>query len=447
MVDDFEIDEDGFDGEEEKTSLKDLWNNNPVFKIAVIVVLIVGLYTVYSVFFAEEDLDTDFSMVGGASTVTSAPGEESLDPVFKDAITAANEKRAADAQQGGGSSLPTPVADNDGNIDVPDLKSGDDDPLSVWKRTSEAVRISRGDADEFNFDSGPTTDPIQSQQALAPVLPQMQPTPPKNVNVVNPEIVTQFSEQMRTIIGTKQPKASNIIQADYPSAYAQHLAKQAELKAARSENASSAQASNGALGGDDSTSLIGEDADEGKVLAPAGAVVYAQLLTALNSDIESPVLVHILSGYFAGGRAIGKFERMEEYLVLEFETFVKDGVSYDADGFALDADTTLGGLRTDVDRHWFRRVILPAAAEFVSGVGSAIAETNQTSVSVDGGAAISDEEELDTQEELASGVAAGTDKISEILSEEESVEVTVTLDKGTPIGILLIEPIREGDAE
>jgi hypothetical protein len=60
---------------------------------------------------------------------------------------------------------------------------------------------------------------------------------------------------------------------------------------------------------------------------------------------------------------------------------------------------------------------------------------------------VSDETDLDTQQEIASGVEEASSKFAEILEEEEDVEVTVTLDKGTPIGIVFTESIKEGDLE
>jgi intracellular multiplication protein IcmE len=171
------------------------------------------------------------------------------------------------------------------------------------------------------------------------------------------------------------------------------------------------------------------------------------VLNALSSDIKSPVLAQILSGPLTGSRAIGSFERQDEYLVLSFERIVDGDDVYSTEAYALDTGTTLAGIRSDVDRHWVRRVVLPAAAEFITGMGSAIAESGSTTVTVDQGAAVSDETDLDTQQEIASGVEEASSKFAEILEEEEDVEVTVTLDKGTPIGIVFTESIKEGDLE
>ena len=203
------------------------------------------------------------------------------------------------------------------------------------------------------------------------------------------------------------------------------------------------KASEGGSFGPDGSSVAEEDAN---VIVPAGTVTYAQLLTELNSDIKGPALAHVLSGPFAGGRALGSFTLQDEYLVITFERVVKDGQSYAIEAIALDQDTTLAGMQSDVDRHYFSRVILPAAAKFVEGMAGAYAET-QTSTTSNGDTIVQDEEELSTEEEIASGVEEAATKVSEILDENADKPVTVVVKKGTTMGILFVEPVTDKDKE
>lgn len=449
MSEDFDIDDDLMEeNEKQKHPLLMLWQDNPVFKVIVIMVVIIILYFAYSTFFADDDTVVDMSRLGAPSTVTSVPGEGEVDPETRAAIEARNEQDAQRAAQTGTSALPTPIGSDDAKIDIPDIGDDGTDPLSVWRRQSESVNLTNnpneGNASTDTTPAAPTFDGFQ--QPLTPVMPQVQPAPPQVQQVTNPELTTAFAEQMRVIISTKQPQPASHATSNYPSPYAKYVQDVQDQELAMMESElSSGSMSSPAMTGDDVSYEEMEDDD--KVILPAGQVVYAQILNALNSDINSPVLAHILSGPFAGGRAIGAFQRDNEYLVLRFDKIIKDDVVYSADVYALDADTTLGGLRTGVNRHWVRRVILPAAAEFIAGVGEAIAETNETTVVTDGGNAVTDEEELDTQEELAKGVERAADKVSEIFEEDEDIEITVTLDKGTPIGMMFVESVTEGDRQ
>ena len=452
MSDDFEIDDDEFDIKDSspKAVLKSLWEDNPAFKAGVLIVGAITLYVMYNVFFTEEKTNIAQSNLGKGSTVTAAPGEGEADPAFRQAVETANRQRAEEAAQIGGSALPTPIGAKDSRIEIPDVQGEDEDPLSVWRRTSDAVRLGK-EEDE----GGPELDELNLsdlQQPLTPVLPQIQPTTPQqqnNVTVIDPELVELLSEQMRVIIATRQPQPAQTIDAQYPSFYSQFLTQQQELEDLNQTFADSSETAAIDTGSvvDGETPIDDSQNVDGETLLPAGNVTYAQVLNALNSDINGPVLAHILSGPFAGGRAIGQFERQGTYLVLTFQTLVKDNVAYTVDGIALDTDTTLAGVRSDVNLHIFQRVVLPAAAEFIAGFGEAVAETNETNVTVDGGAAVSNQVELDTEQEIAAGFEAGAESLSEFLDDNSDREITVKLDKGTPIGILFVQSVTEGDRQ
>jgi intracellular multiplication protein IcmE len=457
--DQFDIDDELLEDEQQspKETIKRLWDENPLFKVGVVVVGVVLIYLAYSIFLSDDEDQLDMSRVPGAKTVTSAPGEEDTDPEYREALEAANKQRAEEAQRTGTSSLPTPIGSSDARIEAPTLEDMDgENPLEVWRRRSDAVNLDRDSfADGGPETSGPSEDfDLKNQQMNLTPHQQMQPRAPQQTVSApkgNQENMERFAEQMRAIISTKQPPAPNLISmADYPSPYQQHLNQQQELAQMQSTSAAGEMQSTNAktpyLEEDDSASGQ-EEKEKEKVIIPAGTIVYAQVLNALNSDIKSPVLAQILSGPLTGSRAIGSFERQDEYLVLSFERIVDGDDVYSTEAYALDTGTTLAGIRSDVDRHWVRRVVLPAAAEFITGMGAAIAESGSTTVTVDQGAAVSDETDLDTKQEIASGVEEASSKFADILGEEEKVEVTVTLNKGTPIGIVFTESIKEGDLE
>ena len=146
----------------------------------------------------------------------------------------------------------------------------------------------------------------------------------------------------------------------------------------------------------------------------------------------------------AGARILGSFKVENDYLVLTFGTIVVDGVSYKADVIAIDPSTANVGLATEIDRRFFERVILPAAAAFVEGMGSAIAESGTTTVSVSGDTVVESEEELDTRQEIFKGVEEGAGKISEIMDEQAGeVEPMVKVQAGTAVGILFLQPVTK----
>ncbi len=449
--DDFDLDDDIFDDEPQsaKVTIVKLWQDNPVFKIGVIVVAVIVAYISWAVFFKQDENALNVSRVNTSPDVTSIPGEGEVSPEFRDAIIAADQQRLEQAQQEGGSTLPTPIGSEASKIPTQDnINDLGEDPLESWRARNDPVEIGQseiGANPPSTADLPPVLDsftpPISPQNQVQPNAPQPQPQ-----NQYNQDMAARMAEQMQVIMGTKQPQAANLITTGYPSMYESFLSEQEEADQRAAEYA---QNEYGDASGYDQNDAFNEDSDdvERDVILNAGTVSYAQIINAVNSDIRGPVLAHILSGPMSGGRAIGEFQLEDEYLVLTFNRIVKDDKVYGSEAYALDADTTLTGVRTDVNRHWIRRVILPAAAEFIAGVGEAIADTNTTTVVVDGGAAVSSEDELDTGEELAKGVERGAERISDIIDEESDREVTVTIAKGTPIGLLFTESIYEGDAQ
>ncbi|MEZ5919632.1 MAG: DotG/IcmE/VirB10 family protein [Alphaproteobacteria bacterium] len=187
-----------------------------------------------------------------------------------------------------------------------------------------------------------------------------------------------------------------------------------------------------------------EEMSIAEVLFPAGEIVYAQLLTEANTDVPGPVLAEIMSGPFKGYRVLGSFQENNELLTLNFDTIIIDGVSKSIEAVALDPDTTLPGMATDVDHHYLVRVVMPIAAAFVKGVAGAVADTGRTTVSVQGDTVIENETEADAREEIASGVEEAGEELSDILKDiAGETEVTVRIRAGTPFGLLFLESVTD----
>ncbi|GAB0119837.1 DotG/IcmE/VirB10 family type IV secretion system protein [Acidisoma sp. 7E03] len=178
------------------------------------------------------------------------------------------------------------------------------------------------------------------------------------------------------------------------------------------------------------------------VLIPAGRGIYAHPILALSSDQTSPVIMQADSGPIAGDRMIGSFERQDDRLVIHINSIVHQGQTLGCDAVVVAPNTMEASVATGVDEHYVSRIILPAAAAFVQGLGQALATTsNSTAVlSPFGGATTSTNLNFQQQLGVAAGAAAG--QIGSVLNQEAPKGPTVTLDANVGVGVMFLSDVK-----
>jgi len=94
--------------EKKEGTLGDLWRDNPLVKVGVVVAAAVAIFGTI-ILFGGEEAPVDLSYVPQGSTVSAPPGTEEATPAYIDAIQEETEARIEEAQRTGGSALPTPI--------------------------------------------------------------------------------------------------------------------------------------------------------------------------------------------------------------------------------------------------------------------------------------------------------------------------------------------------
>jgi intracellular multiplication protein IcmE len=409
------IGEENFDGfEGKKNTLGSLWRDSAPFKIGVVVCAAALIFGAITLFGGSAAPPPDQSYVPEGSTITAAPGTEEASPAYIDAVKEQNEARTEEAMREGTSALPTPIEPPVGVLSVPGDTGGSEDPLQRWRRLQEE-RLQKE---------------IQQTQALAPESTEAIVATDANREAAIQQMSQAMMTQMQSILQTKnQVKVSQKKINDI--GWLENLKKkeEAQVAAAAAANAPAA-----------------EEKIE-NILIPAGQIHYAQLINEANSDIPGPILAQVLSGPLSGSRLIGEFTKEKEVLTMTFSTAVLKGISYNIDAIALDPNTTLSGLATDVDHHYFKRIALPAAAAFVEGMAGAISESGLTTVTVQGETVASETEEASNDQEVSAGIEEAGSELSEIINDiADETEVTVIVARGTPMAILFLEPVIESES-
>ena len=444
-MNDFNDDFDNFDDDEfndfnEKNSLKDVWQNNPLIKIFVIISVII-LVIVAVVLFTGGDVAEDSRLSGAPEQREVLGGEISQN--YADVLNQVNEQRLQSAVQTGNSAIPMLVNPEEQNLlsqegELPPYQEFD--PLATFRASSTP----QPNGEVIVNDEDPVL--IQPDQVFAQ---QQQPQAP----MASPEAIQALAQAMAenagNILAEQDVMAGRVIQVT-PTNYFEQLA----LAQAQSAGANGQMVDTDGDGIPDtlynSTSGPSQSTETEtiiqNILIPAGTINYAQILIEANSDVPGPVLAQLMSGPLVGARLIGSFTVQNKVLILTFNSIVVNGLNQPISAVAIDPTTTLPGVVTDVDNRYWSRVLLPAAARFIEGIGSAVAEDSQTTVTVSGDTVIQETAALDIEQELGRGVEEGLGEIADFMDDEaDDIEVLVRVARGTPIGVFFTEPVIEDE--
>ena len=435
--DDFDNFDDGnFDDFSSGSTLKDSWQNNPVLKIFIVVAVIIAVVAAILIFSGKED-ERDSRLSRGLDQSETLGGE--ISPNYEEALEDVNRQRLETAQRTGNSTIPMLINPEEQELlteteELPPYQEFD--PLASFRANVE-------EAQPFTPEN-PAPEPtlVAPEQVFTQ---QAQPVPAPSPEAVQ-NLAQAMSASISDIIGNHSPKAARINQIT-ASDYLQNMA--ANDMNMNSTNVSSQMVDTDGDGIPDTELGVELNDDSGSVaietvLVPSGTINYAQVLIEANSDVPGPVLVQLVSGPLAGARMIGSFSVMSDLLVLTFNSIIIDGLNQPVNAIALDPNSTLPGIASEVNQRYFKRVLLPAAAKFLEGVGSAIAQDSQTTVTVSGDTVIQETEALDFEQELGRGVEASFGEISEFMQDEaDDTEPMVRVSRGTPIGVFFLQPVLE----
>jgi intracellular multiplication protein IcmE len=280
-------------------------------------------------------------------------------------------------------------------------------------------------------------EPVFPPQTIA--VPQSAPQPATVTPVAtNPQQVTMYSQQINDLFsqwGGRAPETDVVMPPGTaaPSATTQNTSFPSGAGSAGSGEAADPPVN----------SASSEDpASKATVLVPAGRGIYAHPVLALNSDENSPVVMQADSGPIAGDRMIGTFERQNDRLVINISSIVHEGQTIPCDGLVIAPDTMEAAVATGVDEHYLSRVILPAAAAFVQGLGQAIATTSNSAsvLSPLGGATTATNLNLRQQLGVGAGVAGA--QVGSFLNQAAPKSPTVTLDANVGVGVMFLTDVK-----
>ena len=180
----------------------------------------------------------------------------------------------------------------------------------------------------------------------------------------------------------------------------------------------------------------------GPVLVPAGRLLYASTKVGVDSDLALPVLVEVHEPPLRGALLTGAFQQVDERVVLRFSRLSDPERGLDAavEAYAVGLDSEVGAVEGEVTRHWFSRVLLPAALGFAGEYLRAAGEAG-TRVVVDG-EVVTEEREDEASARIARGLAGAMGQAGQVALEAAPRRATVRLPRGTELAVVFVAPVR-----
>ena len=408
-----------------KANLAEAWRSRPLFKLMVLMIAVAALVAAGVSFFSGGSQQVANSKLVTPPSINAPPGGPAS-PYMQQQTNLANQSREQQALQTGGSALPTPIGQA---TDVGALNSGDkkNDPLNELKAEIERLR----------------TENRQTQQVQVQQQAQVQQQHVQQEQF-DDSLATAMQRQMGQLTDSWTPHGVKAVLVANNDVMRQVTAKENQIGVSATTTTANGTTSVTTTDANGNTTTTAVQQPPPKALVQAGTVSYAQLLTEANSDVPGPILAQILSGPFAGARAVGQFQVSNgwaDYLVLQFNLVNFKGKDYQVNAVALDPNTTLGGMATDVDQRYFTRVVLPAAAGFLQGFGSALG-SGSSNITTNGTTTVVSQSGRGIDQGMFQGLGQGASTVSQFFQQQaNTIKPLVRVQANTPIGFFFVTTV------
>lgn len=177
-----------------------------------------------------------------------------------------------------------------------------------------------------------------------------------------------------------------------------------------------------------------------------------EIYTGVNSDNgTTPVLGRFVSGPYAGAvlKASEGAKLSGDGVIIHFTKMAFRGQEYKVDAYALQDDTLVANVATDVDHHYMRRIVLPSILKGIGATGDLYAQAN-TQLLSNGFNTVTTRPSTPDGTAVAGVIAGGTaSQAAEVLTNDAQrlPDRTVTVKSGQVVAIQFMRGVYSTDAE
>ena len=174
-----------------------------------------------------------------------------------------------------------------------------------------------------------------------------------------------------------------------------------------------------------------------------GAGFYARTVYAVNSDYPGPVVLELLQPPLAGAVATGGFQLVRDRMALRLTALTWRGRTVPVDALAVGLDCACYGIPGEVDRHFFARVLLPAAMRFAEGFLTAAGMPERT-LTLHGGDTVHETRKRTARRDLYAGLGAAARAMGGVLLQDAPGRPTVRIPPDTELIVTFMAPPGRG---
>src|SRR3990167_6174260 len=264
--------------------------------------------------------------------------------------------------------------------------------------------------------------------------------PPINAN--SPEAkLAQFEKQQQADMNAQQ-KADEIqrLQGSMNQQANKFLVGWSNFAPQQLQNAPETKSESGGSNAANAASAAAAAALHGPILK-AGTVLFAVIETSINSDENTPIMAHIVSGPLKGSKLLGSFSRQHKRLLITFAMLNDPQYpnSIGINAVAIDPDTARTAISGQVDSHYMLRYGTLFAASFLQGISEGIMNQGVTSDCLFGGFGCTlQQNPLSTNQQIAVGLGKVGQAYSQEMGQNFNRAPTVRIASGTGICVLLM---------
>lgn len=177
-----------------------------------------------------------------------------------------------------------------------------------------------------------------------------------------------------------------------------------------------------------------------------------EIYTGVNSDNgATPVLGRINTGPYAGAvlKAPEGAKLSGDGVIIHFTTMTLNGQAYKTDAYALDDKSLVANIASDVDHHYFRRIVLPSIFSGGGEAGQLYAQSN-TQLLSNGFNSVTARPGMPDPTAVAGVIAGGmAQRAGQILTNDAGrlPDRTVYVDNGQVVAIQFMRGVYSTDAE